>query len=266
MNTLKTDRWSIEEIEYLKENYGKILTKNIALALNRRKQSVQSKASYIGLKGNPSATRRKHSVDLSYFQTPDQENSYWAGFLAADGCVTANSKHRVRLKLASKDVEHLNKFKSCCNYGGKLHIYKQNNKKYYSLEICAKEWTKDLLENYKITPKKTFTLQPPKLNKINSLCYIIGYIDGDGCIFHDAKPKRGNPRLSISLIGTEALLTWIKKIFDKLCPKFCGANVRKSKSMWTYCVAGYKAKKILDKLNKLNTPKLQRKWDKCTLI
>lgn len=30
---------------------------------------------------------KKYSYNDNYFRTPNLENSYWAGFIAADGCV-----------------------------------------------------------------------------------------------------------------------------------------------------------------------------------
>lgn len=257
--------WSKDEIIVLKKKYGNIQNKEIAKILKRTINSIALKAAALGLKGNPSKTRRKYTLNEDYFQIPNIENSYWAGFLAADGCIDSKRKFRIRLKLTEKDSAHLDIFKSQCNYSGKIYTFKQRGKKYCSLEINSKKWIKDLNSNFKITPIKTFTIKAPELSYQNSLAFIIGYIDGDGCISYET-PSRGKPRLRLSLIGTKEMLRWIKTQFDFISSKHIKSKIRKNKSMWVYCIAGSKAAAVLKQLQNVTKYKLERKWNKICMI
>ena len=252
----------------LKSNYGLILAKDIALLLNKNIGSIIYKANAIGLKSNRSLLHKKYTINDDYFKIPNLQNSYWAGFLAADGCIDDGVRPRIRLKLSNKDKTHLETFQSHCNYDGPLYHFTQSNKEYCSFETRNKEWVKDLKDNFKITSRKTFTLSPPNLSQENSLAFICGYIDGDGCISIDRKTQRSNSKLRLSLIGTKEILVWIKLIFDKICDKFNNANVAERNNMSFYVIAGYKAKFILNHLNKMEIPYLYRKWNKlkCSTI
>ena len=48
-----------------------------------------------------------YNKNHDFFTVPNKLNSYWAGFIAADGCVTG--KHILAIKLSEKDKEHLQK-------------------------------------------------------------------------------------------------------------------------------------------------------------
>ena len=40
--------------------------------------------------------RRKYSVNDSFFSEPNEVNSYYAGFIAADGCIKSNNSEKSR--------------------------------------------------------------------------------------------------------------------------------------------------------------------------
>ena len=60
-----------------------------------------------------SISHRKYNLDESFFKKiNNEEKAYWLGFFAGDGSITEN---KVRLRLANKDREHLQKFKKAVN-------------------------------------------------------------------------------------------------------------------------------------------------------
>jgi len=96
-------KWSEDNIRYLKENYGKIKAKEIAAVLGRSYDAIHKKARSLKLIGDR-GINRKYTVNHNYFSEVTLENSYWAGFIAADGCIT---KNYVKIMIAQKDLKIL---------------------------------------------------------------------------------------------------------------------------------------------------------------
>lgn len=149
-----------------------------------------------------------------YFSTPNLENCYWAGFIAADGCVHEAKKGKPQLLvgLAAKDAQHVENLRAAIGAGnisyatqhvkGYDKAYPQVRYQLRSNEICY-----DLARVFNITPRKTKTLTPPDLSGDLAYAYIAGYIDGDGSYTH----SRHNPRLVIT--GTQSMMLWIDSFF-----------------------------------------------------
>ncbi len=213
----------------------------------------------------------KYSHNQNFFNIPDSINSYWAGFIAADGCIR-EKLNQICIGLARKDKDHLIKFANDCGYTGTIkdRVIKKNDNRYLKTEyetshlaICgASQMIKDLKENYKITSNKSLTLKPPEISNRNSLCFIKGLIDGDGTIRLDEYK-----RLEFSIVGTKEILDWVCNIFDMLVPtqsahesKPRHRSDRTVNNCWTYKLTGFRAKTILRKLIEVKTPELERKW------
>jgi hypothetical protein len=110
------------------------------------------------------------------FQHETRDSSYWAGFIAADGCV--DEKGRVRFYLQLSDHNHLAKFAEFVGSTHKLNLDEKRNR--CSIEFTSRAMVKDLLR-WSITPRKSVTYTPP-----TDLAYLRhflrGMIDGDGTI------------------------------------------------------------------------------------
>ncbi len=220
--------------------------------------------------------KTKHSHNETFFEIPNLINSYWAGFIAADGCIQHNNK--VIIKLSKKDVNHLKKFKTdinfngvlyeCTrktNYGGSPDKQKYNGKEYSTSTIYlsnAQKLVHDLSTRFNIHHRKSLTLSyPNNLSPVNELAFIKGYIDGDGYIEFGARTR-------IIICGTKHTLLWIKLIFDGLVKSTSSnglvAGVRKhsqSDNLYVYEVGHLRAHKILVLLHSIRTPHLDRKWN-----
>jgi len=160
---------------------------------------------------------RKFNINDSFFKYLSPLNCYWAGFIAADGCIINN---KLILALSTKDLNHLEKFKNdtCSNHNIGIYIKKNNNltrmSEYCKLTIYSTNIVNDLNLNFNIFNRKTLTLKPPPI--INSELidyYIKGYIDGDGCISKYILKKDNKENLTINITGTEFLLKWFNQRF-----------------------------------------------------
>ena len=186
-----------------------ILSKDLKSKLPRLKKVDYANQLRIKNGINPVKT---NNVDHNYFSIPNLENSYWAGFISAAGCVYEQGIYKsVKISLAIKDLEHLNKF--CEMTGANIPTfgessYYQKVNKYASVSVRSKQWAIDLKENFNITCRKTKTNKPPTLSYENSLAFIAGYIDGDGS--YSWNIKQNSPTLSI--LGTKEVLEWIQSV------------------------------------------------------
>lgn len=149
--------------------------------------------------------KRYPDFNEDYFAVPNLENSYWAGFIAADGCIhphdTKSSQLVIQLK--SSDGHHLKHLQTSIKSGSLLDSGSKTRYRVSSNKICD-----DLKHTYNITPRKTFTLEPPELTDNLAYAYVAGYIDGDGC--YDS--SKGRPRLRI--LGTFSILEWMSDIYN----------------------------------------------------
>lgn len=125
-------------------------------------------------------TKRPTIGNEGGFDEYSEESCYWAGFLAADGCV--DTKHRVRVMLKYDDINHLEKLKSFLQ---STHAISSNTDKYNrcSFEITSAHIC-DMLElNFNIVPNKTDKLKfPTHIPNKYLVHYLRGYFDGDGSI------------------------------------------------------------------------------------
>lgn len=189
---------------------------------------------------------RNPNFNEDFFEEPNLINSYWAGFIAADGCVAHHSGSSLRLSfsLQASDKSHLMNFQSAVG-AGKIYDDAEHNKcsfYLYSNKIC-----KDLEDRFGITPRKTFTLRPPDLHGENALAYIAGLIDGDGSYtFNGTRP-------CLSLAGTKEILVWVNRTFEM--------NAKISPTDNIYCMAFYGDKAIIirSRIQELKIPLLDRK-------
>lgn len=91
-------RWTDEEDKILQENYGKISMKDLRCLLKRSDGAIYSRVKKFHLVGSHSLNRKYERND-NYFSVPNLENSYWAGFLAADGGIIKDLNHTELIKL-----------------------------------------------------------------------------------------------------------------------------------------------------------------------
>lgn len=260
--------WTTQEDNVLIQHYG-ISPRQLILDLlpGVSYVEIKNRAYKLNLTGNRSLVLRKARVgkgrkykyDEDFFDDVNLISSYWAGFIAAEGNIN-DVRHRIAIKLGDKDRKHLENFVTTVGYTGTIYqiAAKGRSKPQVLLHINgASRWVSSLRDNYCVTARKSLTLQPPiDLEEQNSIAFIIGYIDGRGCISVDGD--------SLQLVGTNDLLCWIKMWFDRWCPSMQRrmAVVRPSGMHFRYSISGKRSAYLLNKMNLVDVPKLKRKWER----
>lgn len=150
-----------------------------------------SKRGYLMTKNHKesiSRSNRKYFINENFFSTYTPQSCYWAGFIAADGCILKPKCGNpvLSLHLAKRDKGHLRLFLVAANSNYPVKIYKNRSPKIYyycSLQIRNKKLVDDLKINFNIISRKSLILKYPiqMPNKFNKY-FIRGYFDGDGCI------------------------------------------------------------------------------------
>lgn len=208
-----------------------------------------------------------------FFQDPNVLNSYWAGFIAADGCIRNKA---LQFKLSKNDIGILERFVIDTDAKNPIKVYVENNKlakdstyKFCYLNITCGRWVEDLKKYFNITQRKTLTLLPPTIvQKNHILAFIVGYIDGDGSIVvWKDKCRKDHVRKEISILGTNELLSWIKDFINSNYANKIGfsgldASVRVKNNIHCYKFSGNKLQLFVEDISTLDIPKLERKWSK----
>lgn len=241
-------------LSYYKKKYG-----------IKSNQIGKAKFSHIG--------KRNNKVNDYFFETPNELNCYWAGFIAADGCIHEKTGQNVlSICISNKDDKHLKIFKNNIDFSGNIITgnitkkYKDIEKTfgYSSISICSQKISDDLCKNFNIIPKKSLILLPPNITDEKLIdAFICGYIDGDGSVFlYNDKNRNIQKSLIISMLGTYDMMIWIKNRFTKILGKECGSICKKKENnTYSYTVGQCKFARILfEYFYKLNLPKLERKW------
>lgn len=222
----------------------------------------------------------RYEFDKDFFEKETEESFYWAGFIAADGCVkdrkskNGNRIWEISLCLAELDEGHLNKFKENLNSNHPIHKKTIKNSKRnanhkdtvaYEITLVSEKMTKDL-EKFNIFPRKSLVYDMPEYIINHNLVhhFMRGYNDGDGSFFTSLRKGRKTEQKYFSLVGTKNFLTNYRNILEKNCNiKKRTREVRERKSQY---ILEYGGNGILSKISnylyKDATIYLDRKYDK----
>lgn len=200
--------------------------------------------------------KRQYPLNENFFKGEALEVFYWAGFIAADGNIYTN---RLQIAISKKDESLLERFQIDLDSFQPIREILSKNQVLFSVRSDTIKFS--LEERFNIVPNKSLVLEPPDCTswtEFQILSFIVGYIDGDGCISF-------NKGVSLRLVGTHNFLFWVKENLEKYCqvvasPKSLGKVTQNG----TYELRFYSsnALKIIQKLKKLPIKKLKRKWSK----
>lgn len=188
-------------------------------------------------------------------------SSYWAGFIAADGCIidtTSRGSKILKISLSSIDKGHIKKFVDFLNATNKI-IDEKNGMS--TIKISSNIIVESLFRSFNIIPRKTFTLSPPEISVEMMRHFIRGYFDGDGCFTTCSNGIK--KYLSWGLLGTLSITSRFNEII-------CSENDLKPygpyklKNIYRIQYGGEKAKKISDWMYKNvdNSLFMDRKFNK----
>ncbi len=254
-----TGSWTNEEIDLLKNQYGTLTARQISVLLNCSKKRVKDKAKYLKLT-SPIKGLKTYSVNKDYFSIINDQNSYWVGLIAADGCIMkipeTTGNYRLSLYISEIDKQHVENFKKIINFTGKIKIQNArlsifpNGKMYETKKSVGvriscddNQFYKDLNHNFNITPNKSLTLQSPNLIAENHIRpFIRGLMDGDGWISYDQKKKHW----ILGFCGTKNILDWIKFNIQKYVPEALNPSVLPLKNIYHIQFSGKQTFPILN--------------------
>jgi hypothetical protein len=203
----------------------------------------------------------KYKLNELVFEKVSDLASYWAGFIAADGNIKQPKYGQkiLTLTIAERDQNHLKKFRKFIQSNKPIYKYKNGA---YSFEVSSNKICEDLLKNFSVDAKKTLTLKFPNLKLQHRLAFIIGYIDGDGCLYIDKKTNR----LSLSIVGTQDVLRSIEITFNRILGITTKRTLYSKNDNEIYDIRwnNKQAREIVSYLRSTaqETPSLDRKWNK----
>ena len=259
-------QWTREEDSILLQKYGDVPIR--LLGIDRDPSVIVKRAKKLGIVWNTTNLRRisrkKLSCNEKYFSILTPQSAYWAGFIAADGCVVKRDRALVLVSKLS-DKHHLEKFAKNIEFTGFVHENQSGSYKpaiYARLAIYDVPGMLDDLKNiYNIVPRKTTILIPPNLmNFEHQLAYLAGFIDGDGSIYMSSQ----SGQVLISIGGREVMMLWFKSVVDRIVGFDTGSKVRSVKGHDWFCEYKISTKNthtIASLVRGLDIPLLERKWN-----
>lgn len=157
---------------------------------------------------------QKYSYNENFFREETEAAFYWAGFIAADGCVYVRQtiySDISGLALVSADHQHLEKFATDLEFNGPVskrevgvsiidgHILYSSRIDIYSDRIYD-----DLANIFDVYPNKTHHHQFPKniLNHKYLRHFMRGYFDGDGGYYLNKSKTNQRPQMNVRICGT----------------------------------------------------------------
>ena len=214
----------------------------------------------------------KYIVNQDCFDGDSLESWYIAGLIAADGNLSTQKKtnsqqvkNKLQLTLKMEDIDTILLFKNFFKYSGVISFYKGI---YPTCIINGIPKIADVLKNkFNITDKKSLTLKPPKNipSLDHALSFIVGYIDGDGCIY-----VKGNLH-QMQVLGTQDMLNFIIKTFEQILdfpitikPRPASCKTVSQINFSGNLLSG-KYSPLIHKILSLPIPRMKRKWGKLEL-
>lgn len=258
-----------EELEEALNRLGTI--KAVAKELNVSSSGLSRWFKKFGIKSKVISC---HTVDDDFFSRDTEEAFYWAGFIAADGCVIANGKNKkditlLNLTLQRSDEDHIKKFVKDIKFSGDI---KQGNtapsfrvKKSFPMSrinITSRKITSDL-KRFGIVPRKSLIFDCPQdiVNHELFNHFLRGYFDGDGSCWINRN------QLTFLLIGTNSFLTSCKDILINKVGLKSKKTIFQRDNHFRLEYNGNKlCRKIVEYLYKDSTVYLQRKYDKFKIV
>jgi hypothetical protein len=234
--------WSTNEDEYLHYNYPQLEKEKIMIYLKRSWSSIQNRAYKLKINRNILTANSFKIINGS------NEAYYWLGFIMADGHFSKTKQ--IQINLGVKDLEHLKKFATFVEYKEKLVKP--------SISIGYGEIKNELDDLLSVSNDKTHN--PCDLSKLfgdSFFSFIIGFIDGDGCI---------NTKGYLTIKCHNSWLYNLNKMVSELSNNdFNHGRINSDGLAIVQLTKHQIMKKIKIKANQLNLPLLSRKWDRVNL-
>ena len=165
-----------------------------------------------------SENSKKYKVNEDYFNDINtNEKAYFIGLLFADGNIAKKTLH-TSISLKEDDAYILDYFLKKIYENRELEYIPKKTKLFNDSIVESLPQKKLSIQNKKIgndllkiglIPNKTHILKFPIINKIFYPSFILGYFDGDGCIY---KSKSVKNNFLINFAGCEGFLIEVQNI------------------------------------------------------
>lgn len=244
--------------------------------------SFRYRVNRIGLKRNVSEVKlpKTGTYNLDYWEIPNLKNCYFAGHIAADGCIMKSKTGICRMSLfaAIKDECVIDNYIRELNFKGKKiveknHGFSSEKKDLWCCKIVLSSFDKNaghLKKHFNLEPRKTERLGPTNLDNIYlNMAYLVGLIDGDGSVSISSQRKDGHTTIQVSCGScSKAVIEWMRDLLNDNFPNLTGRvpadlSFHKINSLWSFGISGLRAAVIIDYLRQLPLQdlRLKRKWD-----
>lgn len=223
------------------------MIKKFLVANNVKIRTAQEQTSISNL-------NRAIKINDNYFNELNLENSYYLGFIAADGTVRKDS-NEIKITISNEDEQFLLDMKNKMNYQGELHF--QNKVNAIEYRFSSKQIKEDLAK-YSIIPRKTYTgITMKNIPNKYKLAFIKGYYDGDGSVSINQKTKQ----VAVKIVSyKEEILKEFQEIIQQ--KSYIYMYTRDQHTLYSLELSTLPSLKFLKEIYSLNTPCLQRKYDK----
>ena len=233
--------WSQDELNYMSKYYSIKTNQEIANDLNRTKKSIEMKAIRLGLK----KPEKRHYNDTVFENINDEHKAYWLGFIAADGTINfdeVSHNYELSLELKSIDDNHIKKFIEFIETDADVQYRTRYAKSINCttntafVRIYSKKIIEDLIDK-NVKPKKTFTIEHPKIEDAFFIWFLRGFFDGDGSIYFYNKRQcyQGNitcankyflDDIRIKLFNNYSINSYITKYINKYNTPIYQLNIK----------------------------------------
>lgn len=209
--------------------------------------------------------------DDYFFSRDTAESFYWAGFIAADGCI---SKHRTKqdriiIEISRKDEHHLDTFRKAIKFTGNLLVYSKKTisgkeKKYVKMAVSSQKMA-DNLKRFNIVPNKTKSYTFPEWIIKHKLVnhFMRGYSDGDGCFYKNKQQANLSNNIGFVMIGTKKFVSMFCNILKENCKLNNNKKIQRAENIFRIGYFGTPAIKIRNFLYKDSNryDRLERKFN-----
>lgn len=198
-------------------------------------------------------------LDHTTFKEYTKDSCYWAGLLAADGCIDVNGT--ITLELEGKDYLTIEAFKKYCKAEHDISYRESTNS--YRIRFVSKEIKDDLLFNFSVSVGKTKNLEVPiLLEDWQYAAYYRGFFDGDGCF---TEFFNNRPMATYRVALTNGSLNFLETTLDLLRTKHIiegGCLTKKATNCWDIQLAVKDSTSFLNWIYSVEGHRFSRKYDK----
>lgn len=179
----KKHTWTEKEEAYLVKNYKNRTHKQISEEISIPVSSIRHKLKKLGIKKSRGFFRDggdKYEIKSNYFKELNEKSCYILGFIAADGHIETNGRHRLTIGINKKDLNILDFIKSEISPDAKIHG--PNKLDCVTLNMSGKTLISDLVDLGLDCKKEGLKNIFNKVPYEHYGDFIRGFFDGDGSI------------------------------------------------------------------------------------